>query len=74
MTKAQANDIKSMITDPFMQTETQFLNKLKARNCSNFVITSDNDIVLLMKVLDISFYISTSRSIQVLQIKRFNTV
>ena len=32
-----------MITDPFMQAEAKFLNKLKVRNCSNFVMTSKND-------------------------------
>ena len=29
MTKAQANEIKSMITDPFIEAEAKFLNKLK---------------------------------------------
>ena len=43
MTKAQANEIKSMITDALIQAEAKFLNKLKASNCANFVKTSNND-------------------------------
>ena len=42
MTKAQANEIKSMITDAFI-AEAKFLNKLRVQNCSYFVMTYNND-------------------------------
>ena len=34
---------KSIRTDPFIQAEAKFRNKLKVRNCSSFVKTSNND-------------------------------
>ena len=43
MTKAQANEVKSMITDKTISAEAKFLNKITVKNCLNFVLTSNND-------------------------------
>ena len=43
MTKKEANEVKSMITDKTISAEAKFLNKITVKNCSNYVLTSNND-------------------------------
>ena len=42
MTKHDANELKSMITDPKMSIEAKFLNRYTLPNRTNYILTSNN--------------------------------
>ena len=42
MTKHDANELKSMITDPKMSIEAKFLNRYTLLNRTNYILTSNN--------------------------------
>ena len=57
MTKAQANEVKGMITGETMNFESKGLNKITLKNHIDFVFTSNNDFCVIIDIHDRRYFI-----------------
>ena len=57
MTKAQANEVKGMITGETMNFESKGLNKITLKNHIDFVFTSNNDFCVIIDIHDQRYFI-----------------
>jgi len=57
MTKAQANDVKGMITGDTLMLKKKGLDKITLRNHMDFVFTSNNDFCVIIDTYDRRYFI-----------------
>ena len=57
MTKAQANDVKGMITGDTLMLKKKGLDKITLRNHMDFVFTSNNDFCVIIDIHDRRYFI-----------------
>ena len=63
MTKAQANDVKGMITGDTLMLKKKGPDKITLRNHMDFVFTSNNDFCVIIDIYDqrnFTFYLAAN--------------
>ena len=57
MNKKEANEVKSMVTEPYMEFEKKGLDKIRLKNLMNFVFTSNNEFCVNLDTSDRRYFI-----------------
>ena len=57
MNKKEANEVKNMVTDPYMHFEKKGLDKIRLKNFMNFVFTSNNEYCVNLNNSDRRYFI-----------------
>jgi hypothetical protein len=57
MCKKEANEVKNMVTDPYMYYEKKGLDKIRLKNLMNFVFTSNKDHCVNLDMSDRRYFI-----------------